>query len=433
MGFISTIKSWVAPRGVRAAGGMGLFGQMSGSGSVRHEEAWLRAAGKNSHLLTPVHCIASDVAVVNWHVEEQVSKDQKFERGPLSESGDLLKELWEKPHPRLPRYHLLYWTQSCLELVGRCAWRLMEFDDKGRPGELWPLPPHWIKQTPTSNNGHFKIAWWGEEGDIDVPAAEITYFSRPGITDPMCSSQGIAQGVDDEVNQDEAMAKFNNFYFQNFAMLGLLIGVPGFDEAAPEIEAKFKEKRTGAHNAFKTMIVDSRHGNVTATNLAPKLSDLNFQEGRKQSRDFIREAWQVPPERAGVLDNSNRSTIDGADYFQQSKNTKPRLVTWQQELELKLVPLFDDRNKALNSGKRKAPRLRLVFEDPVTETEEMKLKVTREGFRAGWMTVNEARRRHDLETVSGGDVFLVPVNNVRAVSLDGQFVMMADPNPKEVA
>ncbi len=412
--------------------GSALWGSRS-SGGVRGEEAWLAEIGKNGRLLTPIHTIATDVSVVPWRVQRKNEK-RKFEDfvPDAGESAEKLAALWAQPHPRIPRSTFLYISQTWMESVGRCAWRMMEFDEFGRPSQLVPIPPHWIEEIPSTEKPFFKTRYWGHTGTIDVPAEEMLYFTRPDPRDPLRECRGIAQSVDDEVNQDTAMAKFNTFYFKNFAMLGVILGIPGYDDNKEEIDASIKEKHTGSENAFKTLIADSNAGNVTATNLGPSMRDLNFPEGRKLNRDFIREAWQVPPERAGVLENSNRSTIDGADFFQQSKNALPRLVCWQEEFDLKLTPLFDDRNeeliKAEIKAKRKCPRLLLTFQNPVTETEDHKLKVTQAGVRMGWVTINEARARHGFDIVDGGDVFLLPINNVAAVPVvGGDFMAVTGP------
>lgn len=378
--------------------------------------------------------MASDTAVVDWHLQELVN--DRWEDIVLFKEGspaDRFRRLWEKPHPRLTQFHLLYLTYYWSELVGRALWRMMDIDEFGCPGELWPIPPHWIQKQPTPQEPWFTTKWWGETGTIDIPAEEALYFACPHPADPMLLATGIAQTVDNEVNIDNSMSKFNDFYFRNFAMLGVILGIPGYDENKEEIDKAIEERRAGPENAFRTLIADSTGGNVTASNLAPALRDLNFQDGRKQTRDFIREGWQIPPERAGVLENSNRSTIDGADFFQQSKNVLPRLKRWAQEWDLKLTPLFDNRNKRLLAKNKGLGRLRLWFENPVAETAENLLKVTTAGFRAGWMTINEARKRHGLQSVPGGDVFLFPTNNVTAVSANGDLTNIGQQKPKKEA
>lgn len=410
-----------------------LFEGSRGSGGVRQESQWLRELGVNGRLHSPVHCIASDVTQVEWILTRK--EDGKFNRIADAElenfeddsPEDHLWRLWNCPHPRIPRDYFFYITQAWIETVGRGAWRMMEFDEAGRPGELWPVPPHWIQRLPGENDGYFEIKWWGVRGTIDVPADEILYFSRPDFRDPVNKSWGIAQGVDDEVNQDSAMSKFNTFYFENFAMLGVMLGIPGYDDAKEEMDANFRRNRTGVRNAFRTFLFDSRNGQPAAVNLAPKMSELQFPEGRRQVRDFIRENWQVPPERAGVLDNSNRATIEGADFFQQRFNVLPRARIWAQELELKFTPRFDLRNKKLAAwakfGEKGLPRLKLCFINPIKEAEEQKLKVTTIGMRMGFMTVNEARSRHNLPNVDGGDIFYIPRNNVRVVESGGSFLI----------
>lgn len=415
-----------------------IFGKEAGSGGQRQEGQWLKELTENGRLLAPVHCISSDVTQVEWFLTEKM--DGKWTRIADAELEDFeedsyeaaLWRVWNCPHPRIPRDYFFYLTQSWIEVVGRGAWRLMDIDEFGRPGQLWPLPPHWIRDLPDEDNEFFKIRWWGVNGTIDVPKDEIIYFSRPDVRDPINKSCGMAQGVDDEVNQDTAMAKYNTFYFENFAMLGVMLGIPGYDMAKEEMDANFKSQRVGPKNAFRAFLFDSKNGAPAAVNLSPKMTDLNFKEGRDQCRNYIRENWQVPPERAGVLDNSNKGTIEGADFFQQRFNVVPRCRIWAQELDLKFTPLFDNRNELLTKfaefdGKALPSRFKLCFVNPVKEADEQKLRVTTVGIRMGFMTVNEARGRHNMKEIPGGDVLLIPVNNVRVVPADGSFMIEGEP------
>ena len=48
--------------------------------------------------------------------------------------------------------------------------------------------------------------------------------------------------------------------------------------------------------------------------------ELDFVESRKFLRDSANQHFHIPPEIMGILENSNRSTIDSAFYL-LNKNT----------------------------------------------------------------------------------------------------------------
>ncbi len=53
--------------------------------------------------------------------------------------------------------------------------------------------------------------------------------------------------------------------------------------------------------------------------------------------------------------------------------------------------------------------LELTFDDPVPEDRAQLIAENTAGVSGGWMTRNEARQRIGLESIPGGDVFLMPV------------------------
>jgi hypothetical protein len=51
----------------------------------------------------------------------------------------------------------------------------------------------------------------------------------------------------------------------------------------------------------------------------------------------------VPPEILGIIENSNRATIDAADYLFSKWVIVPRLEAWRLDYQRLLVPEYDER------------------------------------------------------------------------------------------
>ena len=68
-----------------------------------------------------------------------------------------------------------------------------------------------------------------------------------------------------------------------------------------------------------------------------------FVQLRQFERDAIMQHYGVPPEILGVLTNSNRATIDSADYFMSRYVVDPRLEFQRGVLQERFVPEYDDR------------------------------------------------------------------------------------------
>ncbi|HEY7680404.1 MAG TPA: hypothetical protein VIC04_07770, partial [Terriglobia bacterium] len=112
-------------------------------------------------------------------------------------------------------------------------------------------------------------------------------------------------------------------------------------------------------------------------------------------RDTVMQVEGLPPELQGVIENSNRATIDSADYLFARWTLVPRLEFLRATIQERLVPDYDE-------------RLILDYESPVAEDKEFHLKVAQ---AAPWSTmIDEWRAMRGEEPMPNdqGKVFMVP-------------------------
>lgn len=392
----------------RAIGGKGLWHKFNAT-SGRNSEQFLRLFGTNARLGSPVDAIATDVSVVEWHLSRRtVGKDgkPKLERVHNHKILDLMA----RPHPRLP-FSAWMWTLVAMKLLaGASPLWVEEIDEDGHPSRLTPIARHQFNHDGPiiidNGDGRGPLPRWRFTVDSTVKTVDyerVLWPYRPDPKDPLSPGLSKAQGIDDELYCDEAMVKFNDMYFKNGAHLGALVNVPGADLA--ELEKEWKVDRVGVLNAHRPLLSNSEMP-VQVVQLTPPMKDLAYSEGRKLGRDFMLQAFHTSPERIGILENSNRSTIDASDYHQQKYCTLPELVYFCSFFNSDLLPLFGD------------PDLVLGYANPVKETAETLRQMADTGIRGGWLTINEARRianqvpGMDLDPIKGGDILLIPVNNV---------------------
>lgn len=370
------------------------------SSRIRNEREWLEVFGTNSRLQAPINAIATDLSEVEWKLWEITTRaDGKQEKREILNHPFL--DLWRHPHPGLVHSVWIQLCQTYLELVGRCPLWMRERDRSGRPTQLTPFPPHWISEYPDSEDLNFKVNW-GDGQYFVIPARDLVWMYRPDPLNPFGDGGlGLARCLDDDVAQDEAMAKFNNYYFRHSAFLGAIVNIPGCDPE--EVAELWRQTREGVSNAHRTLFTNSTTGTPIIQNLTPALRELNFQDSRTQVADFMRQLFGLPPERLGILVNSNRSTIDAADFLEQRKIIKPRAKFWMDTINTFILPRYGN------------PNLRFEFVDPVLETSEELRKKVETAVRMGLYSVNEARKKMGDDPIPGGDVLYVPINNVMAV------------------
>jgi len=159
----------------------------------RNSREWLEMYGRNPRM-RPIYKIAKDVAAARWRL--YVKKDgQKVEV-----EKHILYDLIKKPNPKMSGYVMMYLTQVWLSVRGEGGW-LIERNGLNVPSELWPIPPHWVKELPTSSKPYFKVSLQGSY--INIAEEDMIWFIEPNPVNPYSRGLGAAEGIGDEVETDE--------------------------------------------------------------------------------------------------------------------------------------------------------------------------------------------------------------------------------------
>jgi hypothetical protein len=293
-------------------------------------------------------------------------------------------------NPALPAFESRMVAQLYADLNGQVP-LVRENDGIGRCVELWPIPPQWVAEMPRPDQPAYRVAhasWfrlipedamvWGRVADPINPYGRGTSFGR-----------ALADSLDIIESRDRFIATF----FRNDATPAGILTIQGANEAVAlrkkeEWNARFK----GPENAGK---IDVTTGATSFTALTPTPQQLQIAESRGEARSIIQEVLWVPPEILGVVENSNRSTIDAAYYIFARGVLVPRLERWVSWLQ----PLLEEYGDALVLG----------YENPVPEDDESQrahMVAVPSAFR-----VNEHRRaggEPPLPGAEGDELFSPP-------------------------
>lgn len=158
----------------------------------RNTRDWLEMFGRNPRLAV-VDRIASDLSTCAGKLYR---KDENGEEVEITDHPFL--NFMAHPNPLYEMTSGACWRlqQIYLELKGE-GYFVYEFDALGRPVELWPLPTHWVQQTPYVGYPYYEIRTTG--GLIrQIPVDDIFciedlrdhnddwYFILTDVTDPVC-------------------------------------------------------------------------------------------------------------------------------------------------------------------------------------------------------------------------------------------------------
>lgn len=313
-------------------------------------------------------------------------------------------------NPRLNGHQGQMVTQALLDLKGEVFW-MLERNGAGIPIEYWPLPPHWIRELPGPSRPFFSISFGGVHKD--VPEDDMIWFKQADPSNPYGRGVGIAESLADELDIDEAAAKYTKSFFLNDATPSMLIGVEG---ASKDELQRAKQTWLDRHRGvFKNFVPHFFRGKLDVKQLSSSLGDLMITELRKLQRDTVHQVFNIPPEMLGIVDKSNRATIAAARSIFAEEVMIPRLEFLRTQWQLKIVDKFDS-------------RLILEFDDPRPENEEFKLKAARANPAS--LDQNEWRAIQGLEPKESlRDLHLFPTN-VFAQRLNGQAPEQIGPPPE---
>lgn len=353
---------------------------------------WLNMFSTSPRLAV-VDRIASDLANISgklMRVEED-GTEVEVTSHPFLDFMNHPNPLYEMTSSAIWRLHEIY-----LMLVGE-SFFLIERDERGRPAELWNVPPHWVKLTPYLGNPTYQIVSSGEL-TMTVPVDDMFVMKQLNPLDPFLRGLGIAESIADEVEIDEYAAKFQKRFFYNDATPPVVFLMPdATDEQRNAFLARWNQKHRGVENSHRAAALS---GNVDVKELgSTDGKNLGFIESRIAMRDAVLEHFGVPREIMGITENSNRSTADAAQYIYAKNVLTSRIRMREEAINTQLLPMF-------GSG------LVWRFDPVIPYDKEFDKGKALDAYNAGLITKNEARELLDLPDVDGGDVYKVSINDL---------------------
>lgn len=358
----------------------------------RNTRDWLEMFGRNPRLAV-VDRIASDLSTCTGKLYR---KDENGEEVEITDHPFL--NFMAHPNPLYEMTSGACWRlqQIYLELKGE-GYFVYEFDALGRPVELWPLPTHWVQQTPYVGYPYYEIRTTG--GLIrQIPVDDIFCMKELNPLDPYKRGLGAAESLADEIETDEYAAKFQKKFFYNDATPTTLISMPGSSkDQRDRFRSEWNERFRGPFNSHGIATVD---GNVTVTKLAENMRDMDMTEGRKFLRDAVLEHFGVPREIMGITESSNRATSEAAQYIYAQNVIMPRLNRREEAINTQILPFYGN-------------DLVWHFDDVVPRSQEFDKAKGIDGWNAGLLTKDEARELLGMEPCkTGGDCFKITISDM---------------------
>lgn len=297
----------------------------------------------------------------------------------------------------LTGWTIRYFVFACYTLVGE-AYLLKVRNERGQVIALLPIAPSWVVKTPTAGAEYWEIYPFGTMGgnSIVVPIVDVICFKDIDLNDPYGRGKGTSETLGDEIQSDEYASKYaKNIFFNDATPSAIIYAPAGNKETADQIKQSWLQKMAGFHHAKEPMVLTGEGSKFEKISQTP--TELDFVNSRKFLRDSANEHYHIPPEIFGILQNSNRSTIDSAFYLLNKNVLADYLRMYERTMNSQL--LWEDYD----------PEHKLIFhhENNIEEDMDFKLRVANDGLSRGTLTVNDWRKAMGFEPDErSGDVYL---------------------------
>lgn len=341
---------------------------------------------------TTVDFIARNVAQLGLHVFRRVS-DTDRER--LTDHP--MTRLLGRPNPYTTRYRQIESTLIDYLVHWNAYWL------KIRSGEAYAVlrvPPCYM----TVEGGLIPRRYWltyGGERKEFAPA-DVVHFRGHGQTIAGLSPLETLRQV---LAEEYESGAYRQGYWRNAARMSGIIERPReapewSDNARTRFKAEFEALYSGAANSGKTAILEE---GMTWKQASFSSRDSEYLAGRKLTREEVARSYHVPLPMVGILDHATFSNIKEQHKNLYQDCLGPILVQLEEELELQVLPDFED-VAGVYLEFNIAEKLKGSFEEQASALSS--------AVGRPWLTADEARARQNLPSLGGDAAQLVTPLNV---------------------
>lgn len=293
-----------------------------------------------------------------------------------------LLTLLDEPNPYMTGRVARQVTIAQLKLIGTALW-VLDGEDEQPPLNAFPVPGTWVKRRPTPEQPTWEIdvngATW------NAPVDRVLVFTSPDPANPYGMGSGIGTTLRNEIDIDEHAAQMVVGFFQNRAMPDALISIRGASRAVLErAKHEWNNARQGFRRAYGNQWTS---GEIQVERLDTAFKDMQLVELRRAQRDVFQQATGRPPEKMGIVTNSNKATALAASIIDATDVQVPLLEVMREQFQ-RLARAYDD-------------RLYVEYENPIPDDIEAK----RAAMTAvpGAFRIDEIRMAHDEEPLGPDD------------------------------
>lgn len=243
----------------------------------------------------------------------------------------------------------------------------------------------------------------GNLGERDYAASDVIYLHGHNPEDPR-AGLAPAESLRRILAEETSSGEWREQYWRNAARISGFIERPvdapkWGDPARERFLEEFRAARTGhGPDAGGTPVLEE---GMTFNPATFSSKESEYLGARRLTREETAAAYFIPPVFVGILENANYANIKEQHIGLYADTLGPWIDWISEELELQLLPEFDDVEDVY---------LEFNIEEKLRGRFEEQAAAMQTATGAPWMTRNEARAIRNLPPVDGGDDLVVPLN-----------------------
>jgi SPP1 gp7 family putative phage head morphogenesis protein len=320
------------------------------------------------------------------------SKGEKLE-------GHEFLDLLDTPDVRFPELDgntIIELTVAYRRLIGECFWVLCR--EGSRITSILIMPPAWCLAVPTEQLPFFQFMPFGtvSNAPIRVQPQDVCWFKNPNILDPYGRGRGRTEAIGQMIDADEYAETAQKNYFFNDMTPPYWVNIPDADKTQLDSLQKTLAQRIGGFLNVRKPVFTNAPESVTIQKLGDTGKEADFIETRRFFRDEALHHDQIPPEIMGILESSNRATIDSADYFMAKNVLAPECSSLCATINRQIVhPNYSE-------------DVDFVIDPEIHKDEAFRLQVVQAGLSSGALTRADWKREMGFDVTPADDVYIIP-------------------------
>jgi HK97 family phage portal protein len=296
------------------------------------------------------------------------------------------------------------WFDFCEMMAGHImlrgnAYALKVFERSGRIKELVPIHPDRVLVF-RAKNGDRAYAYTPRDNAEQQILLQEELFHVPGLSFDGLAGLDPIEYARNAIGLSKAAEEFGGRFFQNDARPGIILKHEKqlSPEAVDRLRESWEERFGGVKKSHKPVVLEDNM-DIKEIGVAP--DNAQFLETRKFQKAEIAGFFRVPSHLINDLEKATFSNIENMGRQFVDYTLLPWFVRFEQAARMQL----------LTTAEKKAGYFAEI-EPAALLRGDLKSRYEAYGIGRnwGWLSVNEIRRKENMNPIDEGDVYLQPLN-----------------------